>query len=225
MRTKPIVALDIDGTLGDYHGHFLRFAQDWIGKLMPDPEEINPGLRLHKFMGVSLRTYRECKLAYRQGGLKRFMPCYDGAAELTTAIRRAGAEVWICTTRPYLRLDSIDPDTREWLQRNRIKYDAILYGDDKYRELKRQAGPRVAGVLEDLPELWREAHRLFPHAFVLLRDQPYNRIAGKDPTIVFGIRDLPYAQEVLLNSVQQWKNERGNNGIKERTGTGRVVAK
>jgi len=225
MRTKPIVALDIDGTLGDYHGHFLRFAQDWIGKLMPDPEEINPGLRLHKFMGVSIRTYRECKLAYRQGGLKRFMPCYDGAAELTIAIRRAGAEVWICTTRPYLRLDSIDPDTREWLRRNGIKWDAILYGDDKYRELKRQAGPRVAGVLEDLPELWREAHRLFPHAFVLLRDQPYNRIAGKDPTIVFGIKDLAYAQEVLLNSVQQWKNERGSNGKQERTGTGRRVAK
>jgi len=226
MRTKPIVALDIDGTLGDYHGHFLRFAQDWIGKLMPDPEEINPGLRLHKFMGVSLRTYRECKLAYRQGGLKRFMPCYEGAAELTIAIRRAGAEVWICTTRPYLRLDSIDPDTREWLRRNRIWYDAILYGDDKYRELKRQAGPRVAGVLEDLPELWREAHRLFPHAYVLLRDQPYNRIAGGDTTIVFGIKDLAHAQEVLLDSVQQWKDEkRGNNGIQERPGAGRRVAK
>ena len=112
---------------------------------MPKQDEINPGMRLHKFMGVTLRDYRECKLAYRQGGLKRFMPCYPGASELATALRRRGAEVWICTTRPYLRLDSIDPDTREWLRRNKIKYDAILYGDDKYRELKRQAGPRVAG--------------------------------------------------------------------------------
>jgi len=220
MRTKPIVALDIDGTLGDYHGHFLWFAEQWLGKPMPKSDEINPGMRLHKFMGVQLRQYRECKLAYRQGGLKRFMPCYPGAAELATDIRRKGAEVWICTTRPYLRLDSIDPDTREWLLRNKIKYDAILYGDDKYRELRRQAGWRVAGVLEDLPELYAEAQRLFPKAFVVLRDQPYNRVAGANPIqAAESVETLIRAREVLLDAVQSWKEERGK-WIKELQITG-----
>jgi hypothetical protein len=210
MRTKPIIALDIDGTLGDYHAHFLWFAANYLGRPMPHPEELNPGLRLHKFMGVTLREYREAKLAYRQGGVKRWMPCYDGASELTRAIRRKGAEVWICTTRPYLRLDNIDPDTREWLRRNKIQYDGLLYGDDKYRELKRQVGFRVAGVLEDLPELWTEARRLFPQAYVCLRDQPYNRIAGTDPiTPKFGVNNLWAAQEVLLDAVKDWKDERG----------------
>jgi hypothetical protein len=220
MRTngdgKPIVALDIDGTLGDFHTHFLNFASDWIGRPMPKPDDINPGLRLHKFMGVSLRTYRECKLAFRQGGLKRWMPCYYGASEMTRALRRAGSEVWICTTRPYLRLDSIDPDTREWLRRNKIRYDAILYGDDKYRELKRQAGARVAGILEDLPELWNEARSLFPQAYVVLRDQPYNRLAGQRPVLLdgpgtpwAGVEDLPRAQEVMLEAIKKWKIGRG----------------
>lgn len=170
---KPVVALDIDGTLGDYHSHFLRFAEAWIGREMPDPRDINPGIRLHKFMGVPLRTYRECKLAYRQGGLKRSMPCYPGASELTKRIRRLGAEVWICTTRPYLRLDNIDPDTREWLRRNRIVYDAVLFGEHKYQELYRQAGWRVGGVFDDLPEMCDEA---WSCGFdVWIRDQPYNR--------------------------------------------------
>lgn len=223
---KPIVALDIDGTLGDYHSHFLWFAENYLGKPMPHPEEINPGLRLHKFMGVTLRAYREAKLAYRQGGIKRWMPCYDGASELTRALRRVGAEVWICTTRPYLRLDNIDPDTREWLRRNRIQYDAILYGDDKYRELKRQAGRRVAAVLEDLPELWTEARRLFPNAFVALRDQPYNR--GEEsfpeprrflPWWTDSITNMWMAQEVLLIAVREWREE---NGQQERTDPRRV---
>lgn len=215
MRTNgygnPIVALDIDGTLGDYHSHFLNFAANWIGKPMPSPDDINPGLRLHKFMGVPIRTYRECKLAYRQGGLKRWMPCYDGASELTRKLRRAGSEVWICTTRPYLRLDNIDPDTREWMRRNKIQYDAVLYGDNKYRELKRQEGQRVAAVLEDLPELYEEARRLFPAAFNCLRDQPYNRIAGDKPIFIYNegnrtrVKDLVQAQEVLLDAIEYWR--------------------
>lgn len=204
---RPVVALDIDGTLGDYHGHFLWFAQQWLPKPMPEPQDINPGLPLHQFMGISKARYREVKLAYRQGGLKRFMPCYPDAAHLVTSLRAAGAEVWICTTRPYLRLDNIDPDTREWLRRNGIRYDAIIYGEDKYQELKRQAGKRVAGVLEDLPALHATAHRLFPRAYVLLRDQPYNRnvqrAGGFGPPDY--VDDLHEAKEYLLDAISLWK--------------------
>lgn len=170
---RPIVALDIDGTLGDYHSHFLWFAERWIGKPMPDPATINPGMRLHQFMEVPLRTYRECKLAYRQGGLKRWMPCYDHADLLTEKIRKLGGEVWICTTRPYLRLDNIDPDTREWLRRNKIQYDAVLFGEHKYQELKRQAGHRVGAVFDDLPEDLEQAEKMLFNTYI--RDQPYNR--------------------------------------------------
>jgi len=197
----PVVALDIDGTLGDYHGHFLAFAENWIGRPMPKPYEINPGLRLHRFMGVPLRTYRECKLAYRQGGLKRWMPAYPGAAGLTKAIQRAGAQVWICTTRPYLRLDNIDPDTQEWLRRNGIRFDAVLYGDEKYRELKRQCKPRVAAILEDLPELWLEANRLFPDSSVFLMDQPYNRLVDTH----LRMPKIGYAQEQILMAIERWR--------------------
>ena len=27
----PVVAIDIDGTLGDYHQHFIEFAEQWLG--------------------------------------------------------------------------------------------------------------------------------------------------------------------------------------------------
>lgn len=199
----PVVAVDIDGTLGDYHAHFLEFAERWIGKPMPPAHEINPGLRLHAFMGVPLRTYRDCKLAFRQGGLKRWMPAYPYAAEMTRDIQKAGAQVWICTTRPYLRLDNIDPDTQEWLRRNGIRYDAVIYGEEKYRELRRQSGSRVAAVIEDLPELWLQAARKFAPALVLLRDQPYNR------QIQTGDRapNLKYAAEQIVNAIRTWKDK------------------
>lgn len=171
---KPVVALDIDGTLGDYHGHFLRFAEGWLGKPMPDPDNNTNGTPLYRLMKVSKSTYRECKLAYRQGGLKRSMPCYPGSAEAVRYIRKK-AEVWICTTRPYLRLDNIDPDTRHWLRRNGIQYDGVLYGHHKYRHLAKIVGAdRVVLVVDDQPELLRTA----PVGCVrAMRYQPYNMYA------------------------------------------------
>lgn len=219
MRTnghgKPVVALDIDGTLGDYHGHFLAFATGWFGCTFPDPKTINPGLPLWEFMHVSKAKYRECKLAYRQGGLKRTMPAYAGAAELAEAIRGAGAEVWICTTRPYLRLDNIDPDTREWLDRNRIAYDAVLFDTldgekgSKYAELKRQAGDRVCSIVEDLPEYLDLARREWPAGNggfpgMYLRDQPYNRHVERPRCF-----NLYEVQQAVLLDIKMWREQKG----------------
>lgn len=200
----PIVALDIDGTLADYHGWFLPFAELFCGKPMPDAKDINPGLPLHKHMGISKATYRECKLAFRQGGMKRSMPCYEGASELTRAIRKAGAEVWITTTRPYLRYDRIDKDTRIWMRRNGIQYDAVLYGEHKYRDLVRNVGAsRVVAVLDDLPEMVMQATALGVDG--IIRDQPYN----KHFSWHLRADDLADAQRWILKRLEQWKIQHG----------------
>lgn len=213
----PIVALDIDGSLGDYHGHFLRFAEGWIGKAMPDAADINPGLPLHRHMQVSKSTYRACKLAYRQGGLKRSMPCYPNARELTVAIRKAKAQVWICTTRPYLRLDNIDPDTRHWLRRNRLQFDGVLWGENKYRDLVKIVGAqRIVCVMDDLQAMCAQAESLGVKA--LLRDQPYNQPSepfgddwGKlDGDIDRRVYDLFWAEDRILALIELWKEK--NNG-------------
>lgn len=206
----PIVALDIDGTLGDYHGHFLRFAEEWLDKRMPPSNEINPGLPLHQFMGIPKHVYRDVKLAYRQGGLKRTMPAYDGASSLTKAIQSRGAQIWICTTRPYLRLDNIDPDTREWLRRNDIRFNAVLFGEDKYQELDRQAGHRVAAIVDDLPEMCEEAIACFQDPQregwlprIYLRDQPYNKNYERAHSVV-RVDSMESLQEHLLREISGW---------------------
>lgn len=205
---KPVVALDIDGTLGDYHSHFLRFAEQWYGRPMPHPADINPGLPLYKFMKTSKATYRQCKLAYRQGGLKRSMPAYPGASMITRALRRAGAEVWIATTRPYLRLDNIDPDTRHWLRRNNIQWDGVIYGQHKYRELVRIVGAdRIACALDDLPEMYDQAESLGLRPW--LRDQPYNRF-GRYADSCYRLYGLVDAREEFEKIVRKMLEEHKN---------------
>lgn len=204
MLIKPVVALDLDGTLGDYHGHFLRFAADWYGREMPDPTEINPGLPLHKFMRTSKATYRQCKLAYRQGGLERSMPVYDGANELCRSIRQAGAELWLCTTRPYLKHDTQSPNTIHWLRRNGIQYDYMLSGPHKYRDLAKQVGTkRLVCVMDDLPEMIVQATSLGMDG--VIRDQPYN----KHFSWHLRAMDMYDAQEGIMRLLKIWRDKNG----------------
>lgn len=216
MRTNgygiPIVAVDIDGTMAAYHLWFLKFAELYLGKPMPHEQEATDGQPLHDLMGVTKEVYREVKLAYRQGGMKRSMPCLEGASSLIRRIRiELSAEVWICTTRPYLRLDNIDPDTREWLKRNDIGYDALLFdpadGDDKYRELHRQADGRVACALEDLPAQAMKA-LAFGVPVVLLRNQPYNLKWNAPMGLRSRIKrwgDAQHAYEMVRTAVNEWR--------------------
>ena len=170
----PVVALDIDGTLGAYHTHFTKFAEAWVGKEMPPADQMTGGVPFHKHLGISRATYRRVKLAYRQGGMKRSMPVYPHAGELTRMVRKAGCQVWICTTRPYLSLDNIEPDTRHWLKdRAHIQFDNVLFGEHKYRDLKRAVGlERVVMVVDDLPAMADQAIDLGMRAY--LRTTVYN---------------------------------------------------
>lgn len=171
---RPVFGLDIDGTLGDYYGHFFQFAEGWLGK--PVDRAYDGRLPMYRHLGVSKATYRQCKLAYRQGGLKRSMPAWPWASDLTHAVRSWGCDVYLCTTRPYLSHDNIDSDTRHWLRRQRMACKGVIWGEHKYRELARTVGrTRVAGVLDDLPEMCEQATALGIQSVLAVRD--HNRLA------------------------------------------------
>jgi hypothetical protein len=196
------VAIDIDGTLGDHYTHLVSFAALWLGhEVKYDPAAGWPdGARKFQFnraMGISKATYRKIKLAYRLGGMKRSMPVYEGAAELTRGLRRMGAQVWICTSRPYLKMDHMDPDTRHWLRINKIQHDNLLYGDFKYRDLAKMVGAEnVVVVLDDLPEMCAQATTY--GLDVLLIERPHNEHRG----FVHGLQSVDNLWEAQLKIME-----------------------
>lgn len=197
---RPVVGIDIDGTGGEYHEHFAAYAEAYLQR--PVIRHWDGSMPYWKCFGVSKATYRVMKLGYRQGHQKRSMPPIPGAAELTRAVRRAGAEVWVCTTRPWLRLDNIDPDTRFWLRNNGWQYDGVLFGENKYRDLARLVGStRVAAVLDDDPTQLRVADNAGLPAFII--DRPYNR-EGAWPRFI----DLDHATKGIVEMVRQWREDR-----------------
>lgn len=206
---RPIVAVDIDGTLGDYHEHFLKFAADYFG-LSPTPALYDGSERFRdwasRLMGITEAGWHEVKLAYRQGGLKRTMPLYPGAAELCSQIRAEGAELWLTTTRPYLRLDNVDPDTREWLRRNGIVFDGLLYDRDKYERLAGSVDPsRVVAVVDDLAKQYDAACKAFGPDIPILRQNLYNTAVSRDNEF----SELADIETVLVDRIILWKGNHG----------------
>lgn len=169
-RVLPIVVGDIDGTLAKYHEAVTEFAAQYFD--MPGPGMPYTGNKpFREYLGLTQEEHRAMKLAYRQGGHKRFVPMYPGADEFMNGIRALGAEIWVATTRPYNRLDNIDPDTVEWLRRHNIVVDGLLYGDDKYQQLVETVDAnRIVACFEDLDEQMQKGCELNLPMYQIRRD-------------------------------------------------------
>lgn len=214
---NPIVAIDVDGTLGDYHSHWLRFATHW---LYDDDDAMKMQLEMSlntydgtepfsqycmDMMNIDLATYRLIKLAYRQGGMKRTMPINKWATAVTHFVRACGAELWITTTRPYLSLDNIVPDTVEWLNRHGIVYDHMLFDEDKFATLaNRVDSERVVAVLDDLPEMYDAAALVLHYGndVPILIKSVYN--AGVRRPLM---SDLDATIPIIDYRIKQWREQ------------------
>lgn len=209
---QPVVVLDIDGTLGDYHTHLIGYAAHWLyGRerghdfLHTAAEIPYDGSRPFRdwfcdTFSIDLATFRAMKLAFRQGGMKRWMPMFSGAEILVNSLREF-AEVWLATARPHDRYDRVDPDTRAWLEFNGLRFDGLVYSDDKMPEIARHVDPdRVCFVLDDLVENLESAERLFGTGVAVLRRNSYN--SGVSWPVA--VSDLLDARAMATAHIQDW---------------------
>ncbi len=208
---KPVVAVDIDGTLADYHGHFIRFMSTYLADegapwraSMSIYNGTSPFSEYCRWIfNCDLATYRQVKLAYRQGGMKRSMPIRPGAVYLMKKLNDWDAELWVTTTRPYLSLDTIVPDTLVWLDRYQIAYDYMLFDEDKYQVLAdRVDRDRVVAILDDLPEMYDAAEELFGTEVPILVRGMFNKEVERPNVLV-----LHDAGDVILDRLTRWDNE------------------
>jgi hypothetical protein len=194
--------VDIDGTLGDHHGHFKRCASMYTGR--EDILHRTPGHDFPRSLGLGKPLYREIKLAYRRGGWKRSMPVFPGASDLCRRIRRDAVLV-LATTRPWLNHDGIDKDTVHWLRRNAIQYDYLFFGGQwKYRAAVKQYGgaDMCAAVLDDLPPMIWQALDAGVQTAILM-DGWHN----KEVTDLARVYGMQGAQEAILEAIDNWRQQ------------------
>lgn len=204
-HVTPVAALDIDGTMAQYHATFFNFLYRWTGcgtDLLQHMLRYDGSVEISDWLEMPKRTYQDAKLAFRAGGFKRWMPAFEGLEHLVGTLRNGGAEVWVTTTRPWMRMDNIDEDTREWLKRNRVNFAGLLFDEDKYGVLCERIDPaRIVLVLEDQPDQYDRAAEL--QLPVWLRTSSYNRAIHRE----HGCATLPQAAGVAANQIKLWREQ------------------
>lgn len=208
----PVLALDIDGTLADYYEHFRWFASLYLQRPVECHWDYTDSMEFSEALGLGKEEYRQIKLAYRQGGMKRSIPVLGGELEgfIQDIRENFGVQVWIATTRPWQRLDNIDPDTQFWLNRNAGRVDGVIYGEDKYQDLIDIVGRgRIVGIVDDLPENVVMAKSLGLRA--MIRAGGHNEVFRKSK------RDFPVAQTMsgIFDQAKKWiRQDQDNEGAK-----------
>lgn len=209
IPVKPVVAIDIDGTLARYHESFITFTAAYLNQY----EKLNHWLtydgcvELSDFLGLPKYEYREIKLAFRQGGNKRWMEAFGGAETFMALVKDLGVELWVTTTRPWQRLDNVDPDTRHWLDRRGIAFDHLIYDENKYQMLLDMVGHgRVVAVLDDELEQYEIAESL--GLFPILRRTCFNRGRGlRVQPRPRQAQNFPEAYALIQQAVTAWHKE------------------
>lgn len=207
-RIRPIAVFDIDGVLGDYHGHFENYAEGYLGRKLPTPtyDGSEPHREWFRTRGVDPVEFRAMKLAFRQGSLKRTMPPYRKVIQTVHKAKAKGAEIWLATQRPYLRMDNIDPDTRWWLESNNVPFDYMIYDEVKYQELEaRVDNARVVSIVDDTPEMYDDAKSIFGETIPILYQSIYNR-GVKRPNEAGGPVEL---WQTIRDRIESWERMYG----------------
>lgn len=176
-----IVGVDIDGVLADYPRSFVEFINKELGTDF-DPDKIT-NYNIYEELGLSTELGMELKDKYRQSGQKRFIPVIDGAKEMLHGLRDLGYKIVLLTARPYKKYNRIFPDTMEWLEKNGLVYDAIIFDENKEERLLKEFGAnRVDFFIDDVAGNANSISNLGVKCFLV--DRPYNQDAVLKENVV-----------------------------------------
>lgn len=165
---ENIAICDIDGILYPWPETFLEFITE---------REFNPfnEVRFNNLEEFEkyfdLKKQLELKDAYRKSGIKANADVVDGAIEFTYKLKELGYTIILVTARPYQKYQRIYADTLQWLNKHDIKFDAIIWNEDKEKYLIENF-PSAKFIIEDD---YKNALKLSNAGFkVFLKNTIYN---------------------------------------------------
>ena len=138
QEESRIAAVDIDGVLADYPRSFVEYVNHELGTQYTVDSVVS--YDVYTSLGLSVEIGMYLKDRYRETGQKRFIPVLPGAREFLQRLQAEGYTIVLITARPYEQYSRIYADTLEWLARNDLEYDFLIFHEKKEEYLVNSIG-------------------------------------------------------------------------------------
>jgi uncharacterized HAD superfamily protein len=189
FESNKIVGVDIDGVLADYPDCFINYVNDKVGTNFK-AEDLDQYNLYEAITDIPTEVMKELKHDFRKSGQLKKVGVLPGAKEFLQSLRNKSYKIVLLSARPYKEYRRIFADTKEWLDKNGLIYDAILWDEDKLNRLIREFGENnVSFFVEDN---LKNANSISKSTKVYLLDKSYNQ--GKTDSNISRVNNL---REVL----------------------------
>ena len=137
-KYNKIALIDIDGVLADFPNYFIQKFN------------IKYKTNYHEYNDIPLEKRNIYKEYYRISGEKANIPLCDNAKNLIDELKRQHYIVILFTNRPIHLYKNIAYDTTEWITKNNLYCDTILFAEDKMLDvIKRFKIDNIKLYIED----------------------------------------------------------------------------
>ena len=137
---KKICVFDIDGVLNNYPVCWIEFINLKLNKNFNCLNEVKENL--------SFKKYKELKEDYRLSGYKLNIKVNEKACNKIKQLKKDGYIVIIISSRPIIKYPSLYNLTQEWLIKNDIKFDNLIFSIRKQYDILIQY-PEMNFMVED----------------------------------------------------------------------------
>lgn len=177
---KKVCGIDLDGVIVEYPLCFINFINKRTHKKFEDLYQVKKAFSNSKYLYF--------KDEYRKSGAKQNASVYNDSKVLIDSIKKMGYSVIILTKRPYHKYFRIFADTKICLDRNKIKYDAIIFSEEKHKKIVKEF-PKLKFMVEDNRNIANEVGNWGYKCFLI--DNIYNQgEVGKNVIRVKNLREI-----------------------------------
>ena len=138
--------------------------------------------------GITVETYYEIKREYRTGGMKATLKPIKEAVEFVNKLSQTHSIILV-SNRPAKKYNTVMVDTYIWLILNGVKFDRLLFGDDKLEKLI-EYGKKIKCFIEDDLHNAREISRLGIKVYLLDSLSTRYEVLNKNITIFSNYKQI-----------------------------------
>jgi uncharacterized HAD superfamily protein len=182
---RKTVFIDIDGVLATWPIDYINFVNDKLGTKYKTLPELKSS--------TDKKQQYDLKTEYRLTGQKKALGIIPGAKDMLEKLNEF-YNIVLLTARPYKKFFRIYADTLEWLTNKGLKYDCIIFDEEKEKYIINNfKDSNVAFVIDDQLD---NAKKLSENGFkVYLK---YNKGLYKAGTTFQDIKDVVKLSDITV---------------------------